>query len=120
LVRIEKSEFQMNPTVSIIVNTLNRDEMLRKVLESFQWLKYQGQFEVIVVNGPSTDNTEEVIESWADKICAAKCGAANLSASRNIGIGLAKGEVVVFIDDDAYPEPEWLVQMVEPFNDSLV
>jgi glycosyltransferase involved in cell wall biosynthesis len=110
----------MKPTVSVIVNTLNRGGMLRKILECFQWLKYEGKFEVIVVNGPSTDNTEKIIEEWGNRIRAAKCGAANLSASRNIGIELAKGEIVAFIDDDAYPEPEWLAQMVEPFSDESV
>ncbi len=110
----------MNPTVSVIINTLNRGNSLKKVLESLQWQKYEGTFEVIVVNGPSTDNTEEIIKIWTDRIRAAKCDTANLSASRNIGIRLAKGEIVVFIDDDAYPEPEWLTQMIAPFSDRSV
>ena len=37
---------------SIVINTLNRGEMLRKTLEAFRWLRYEGDFEVIVVNGP--------------------------------------------------------------------
>ena len=106
----------MKPTVSVIINTLNRGDMLNKVLTSLQWLKYEGDFEVIVVNGPSTDNTASVLEEWNGRIRVGQCQVANLSVSRNIGINMARGEYVVFIDDDAYPEPEWLDQMIAPFD----
>lgn len=85
-----------------------------------QWIKYPGAFEVIVVNGPSTDNSDEVIASWHSKIRYAQCPVANLSVSRNIGICMAQGEIVAFIDDDAIPEPEWLTQLTEPYRDSTV
>jgi glycogen synthase len=101
---------------SIVINTLNRGQLLQKTLESFHWLKYDGDFEVIVVNGPSTDNSSQVIESWLPNIRAGKCDVANLSVSRNIGICMAQGDVVVFIDDDAIPEPEWLTQLAEAYD----
>ena len=110
----------MKPTVSVIINTLNRGDMLSKVLTSLQWLKYEGEFEVIVVNGPSTDNTASVLEEWDSRIRVGQCDVANLSVSRNIGINMARGEYVVFIDDDAYPEPEWLDQMIAPFDSPYV
>ena len=40
----------------------------------------------------------------------------NLSESRNIGIKLASGEIVAFIDDDAYPDPGWLDALVRAFE----
>jgi hypothetical protein len=110
----------MKPTVSVIINTLNRGDMLSKVLTSLQWLKYEGEFEVIVVNGPSTDNTASVLEEWNSRIRVGQCEVANLSVSRNIGINMAWGEFVLFIDDDAYPEPEWLDQMIAPFDNPCV
>ena len=110
----------MKPTVSVIINTLNRGDMLGKVLTSFQWLKYEGDFEVIVVNGPSTDNTAGVLEEWDGRIRVGQCEVANLSVSRNIGINMARGEYVVFIDDDAYPEPEWLDQIIAAFDSPYV
>ena len=76
---------------------------------------YQGFWrlsEVIVVNGPSTDNSEAVIASWGSRIRAARCDVANISVSRNIGICMAQGDIVAFIDDDAVPEPEWLAQLL--------
>jgi hypothetical protein len=105
------------PKISVVINTLNRGIELDKVLRSFSWLKYGGEFEVIVVNGPSTDNSNEVIESWLPKIRAARCDVANLSVSRNIGICMAAGEIIAFIDDDAIPEPEWLEQLAAAYSD---
>ncbi|MFM2468593.1 glycosyltransferase [Burkholderia cenocepacia] len=110
----------MYPRISIVINTLNRGPVLQKTLESFRWLRYPGEFEVIVVNGPSTDNSDEVIASWLPKIRAGKCDFANLSISRNVGICMAQGDIVAFIDDDAIPEPEWLMQLAEPYRDPIV
>lgn len=110
----------MYPTFSIVINTLNRAAFLQRTLESFQWIKYPGAFEVIVVNGPSTDNSDEVIASWSSQIRAGKCDVANLSVSRNIGICMARGDIVAFLDDDAIPEPEWLTQMAQAYADPMV
>jgi glycogen(starch) synthase len=108
------------PSFSIVINTLNRGPELQKVFESFRWLKYAGEFEVVVVNGPSTDNSGEIISSWLPKIRAGTCDVANLSVSRNIGICMARGDIVAFIDDDAIPEPEWLTQLAEAYRDPVV
>jgi glycogen(starch) synthase len=110
----------MYPNISIVINTLNRGTELQKVFESFRWLKYAGDFEVVVVNGPSTDNSEEVIAAWLPDIRAGKCDIANLSVSRNVGICMAQGDIIAFIDDDAIPEPEWLTQLAEAYNDPMV
>ncbi len=108
------------PTFSIVINTLNRGALLQRTLQSFGWLRYRGSFEVIVVNGPSTDDSAEVIESWGSRIRAANCDVANISVSRNIGICMARGEIVAFIDDDAIPEPEWLEHLAQAYADPQV
>ena len=102
-------------SATIVINTFNRGALLREVLNSFFWLNYR-RFEVVVVNGPSTDNTEEVLDSFAGKIKRGRCPEANLSMSRNIGIAMAAGDVIAFIDDDAIPEPEWLDQAMAAFD----
>src|SRR5579859_2387136 len=104
------------PRISVVINTLNREKSLKETLESFRWQTYRGQFEVIVVNGPSTDGTEGLIESWVPKIRIGRCPAANLSMSRNIGICMAAGDIVAFIDDDGVPEPEWLEQIAAGYD----
>ena len=103
-------------SISIIINTLNRGHLIGKTIDSFRWLKYNGDFEVVIVNGPSTDNTDEVLAFWGDKIRTGRCDVANLSVSRNIGICIANGDLVAFIDDDAIPEPEWLTQLSAAYD----
>ena len=97
----------MSLTFSIVVNTYNRAASLENTLKSFDYLRYP-DYEVIAVNGPSTDATEQLLQRYASRIKIGHCPEANLSVSRNIGIGMARGDVVCFIDDDGIPEPGWL------------
>ena len=98
--------------VSIIVSTLNRADHLRNALTSLSHLDYPC-FEIVVINGPSSDTTNELLEEWQPRIKIGLCLEANLSMSRNIGIALASGEIVAFIDDDAVVHPNgcgtWLI-----------
>jgi GT2 family glycosyltransferase len=110
----------MHLSFSIVINTLDRATLLAKTLDSLRWLKYRGQFEVIVVNGPSTDHSQQVIDAWLPAIRTARCEVANLSVSRNIGICMARGDIVAFIDDDAIPEPEWLEQLARAYDSPAV
>jgi glycosyltransferase involved in cell wall biosynthesis/GT2 family glycosyltransferase len=110
----------VSPTFSIVINTLNRAASLARTLDSLRWLRYAGRFEVIVVNGPSTDDSQAVIDSFAGRVRPARCDVANLSVSRNIGIAMARGSIVAFIDDDAVPEPEWLAQLAAAYDDPAV
>lgn len=106
-------------TFSVVINTYNRAEGLRATLKSLLSLDYP-DFEIIVVNGPSSDHTREVLEFYAARIKVRDCPIANLSVSRNIGICAAAGEIVAFIDDDAIAEPEWLTQLAKAFDSPRV
>jgi tRNA (mo5U34)-methyltransferase len=105
------------PRVSIVINTLDRADWLRRLLPALETVDYPA-FEVIVVNGPSRDDTQPLLDGLAGRIKARRCPEPNLSRSRNIGIAAAAGEVVVFIDDDALPaNPQWLRHLVAPLVD---
>src|SRR6266851_526962 len=97
----------MQHSVSVVIVTLNRASWLSSVLSALRHQNYS-PFEIIVVNGPSTDNTEEVLVKYADMIRAGRCLQHNLSTSRNIGIEMAEGDFVAFLDDDAVPDENWL------------
>jgi glycogen synthase len=105
--------------VSVVICTYNRGDGLAATIDCLELQRYQ-DFEVVVVNGPSTDHTEEVLARYAGRIRTCHNPQANLSISRNIGIRAAAGEIVAFIDDDALPEPAWLEQAVPEFDDPEV
>lgn len=105
--------------VSVIINTDGRVNSLRVCLESLRYVRYPS-FEVVVVAGPTNDGTWELCEALGDAIVFGRCTVRNLSQSRNIGIGLASGEFLAFLDDDSIPEPEWLDDAMRPFHDPEV
>ena len=106
--------------ISVVINTLNRMRTLPAALHSLQFQRYPN-LEVVVVNGPSTDQTAEFLAAhWSDKVKVCSVGEANLSKSRNVGIENASGDIVVFTDDDATPEPDWLIKLATAYSDSSV
>jgi glycosyltransferase involved in cell wall biosynthesis len=105
--------------VSVVINTLNRCDHLERTLVSLRDQTYQA-FEVIVVNGPSTDGTDELLSSFEGSIRVAECGVASLGMSRNIGVDAAAGDIVAFIDDDAIPREDWLEKLVAPYSEPTV
>lgn len=107
------------PSVSVVINTLNRAGQLTNALRGLRSVRYDN-FEVVVVNGPSNDATEKVIATYQGDLKVGHCDIANLSKSRNIGINLASGDIIVFLDDDAIPHPLWLQNLVRPYLDPEV
>ena len=66
------------------------------------------------------DGTKEYLAKFGNGIKLAACPQRNLSQSRNIGIAMAAGDVVAFIDDDAVPEAEWLTDLAKSYVNSDV
>ena len=104
---------------SIIINTDGRCTSLRNTLASLSILDYPS-FEICVVYGPTNDGTGELLAAYEGRIKMAACAERNLSTSRNIGIALASGDIVAFIDDDSVAEPEWLRQLAVAFENPAV
>ncbi len=104
---------------SVVINTYNRAASLRQTLRSLRHQAY-ADFEVIVVNGPSTDATAAVLAEFAGAVRVGQCPQAHLSRSRNAGIALASGDVVAFLDDDAVPDPHWLEDLAAAYTGARV
>jgi glycogen(starch) synthase len=105
--------------VSVVVNTYNRAVSLHQTIQALLRQNYS-QFELIVVNGPSPDDTAEVLRRHTSQIRVGTCAQRNLSISRNVGIEMARGEFLAFIDDDAVPDENWLLDAIAAFDSDEV
>lgn len=105
--------------VSIITTVRNDAENCRVLLESIKDLERQPD-EVIVVDGGSTDGTQDVIRAAAGRdprIKMIEAPGANIGRGRNIGIENATGEVIASTDTGCRLDPAWLTEIVKPFED---
>jgi glycogen(starch) synthase len=102
-------------TISLVINTTDRADSLRTLLRALDHQSYP-HFEVIVVVGPTSDNTIEVLSEVEGRVRLLRCPKANLSRSRNVGLLAARGDIVAFIDDDAVPSRCWLEQIARLFK----
>ena len=66
-------------------------------------------YEIIVVDDGSTDQTSVIAERHDVKLI--RVDNKGLSAARNLGMNAATGEIVAYLDDDAYPDPHWLTYL---------
>jgi glycosyltransferase involved in cell wall biosynthesis len=101
------------PAVSILIPSYNRAELLRVAISSVMKQSFP-DFELIVVDDGSTDQTKEVVESFGVQnlsyVELEHCG--NLSVLRNTGIRHAKGSLLAFLDsDDLWRQDKLAVQM---------
>ena len=102
--------------VSVVIATCNRADSLRLTLGALRRQTHR-DFEVVVVQGPCSDDTPQLLADRADEVRVVPNPEFNLCKSRNLGIDAAAGEVVAFIDDDGIPEPEWLERLVAGYDD---
>ena len=97
------------PKVSVVVCAYNAAATLDECLQSLGALEYP-DYEVVVIDDGSTDGTHAVAEKYPVRCIRVPNG--GLSKARNLGIEAAAGEIVAFIDSDAYADPQWLYYVV--------
>jgi glycosyltransferase involved in cell wall biosynthesis len=100
--------------VSVIVPTWNEEKYLEKCLKSLRRQSLTDPFEVIVVDGGSSDRTLEIAHKFAEEVLVAP--ERPVGAARNIGAALAKGSMLAFIDADTAASENWLEETVKTFN----
>lgn len=102
--------------ISLIVGTLGRVAALRRLLKSLAAQTVR-DFEVVLVDQSGTEAVMPVLEEFPT-VCVRRVTAApGLSCARNLGLTLAKGEIVGFPDDDCWYTPNLLAQVTEAFRD---
>jgi len=90
----------MKPFFSIVIPTYNQGNLLSKCLESVLFQSFR-DFEIIVIDNNSTDTTNKIIKKFKKKIIYKKIRNKGVIAkSRNLGIRIAKGKWIAFLDSD--------------------
>lgn len=103
------------PKVSVIIPTYNRSQYLRNSIDSVLNQSYQ-DFELIVVDDGSTDDSKEVLSKFNGRIRYFYQENMGVSAARNKGIREAKGEYIAFLDSDDTWAPEKLEKQMLLFK----
>lgn len=108
--------------LSVVICSYNRGKYLPMVLDSLKVQDYpHHSHEIVLVNNNSTDNTDEIIRSYQQAnpnlpllyVIEYNQG---ISYARNRGVETAKGDIIVFIDDDETVEPEFLTHVNDFFT----
>ena len=104
-----------DPLVSIVIACPKRSWMLDECLEAIRAQSYE-RWECIVLPD-ECEKTKSEGEGEQRKVRVIPTGKVRPAEKRNIGIREAKGEIVAFIDDDAYPDAHWLEYAIKYFGD---
>lgn len=107
------------PLISIIVPTRNRSALLDRLLESLAQIRYPN-WEAIVVDDGSTDDTRQVVERHQQAGLPLRYFYqpwSKMGAARNLGLEQARGAIVAFTDDDCTVDPGWLDAIAAAFGE---
>lgn len=103
--------------ISIITPTYNRAHLLPRMIQSVIGQCYKN-WELLVMDDGSTDNTEDIINDFHDsRIKFIKGENTGASQKRNDGVNLASGKYIIFLDSDDEVSVNWLKEMSEPIKD---
>ncbi len=103
------------PRFSVVLCSYNGAKTIRDTLEGLMNLDYP-DYEVIMVNDGSKDNTAKIVSEYNVKLISTENR--GLSNARNTGMHAATGEIIAYIDDDAYPDPHWLKYLASAYLSS--
>lgn len=100
------------PRVSVVVCSCNGERTIRDTLAGITRLDYP-DYEIIVIDDGSRDSTPDIAREYDVRLISTENR--GLSSARNTGWQEATGEIVAYIDDDAYPDPHWLKYLAYTF-----
>lgn len=104
-----------NPLVSVIIPTYNRGWIIKEAVDSVLSQNFV-DFELIVVDDGSTDNTRDILDAYKNDIKVFRYNNQGVSAARNRGIAQASGKFIAFLDSDDLWMPNKLSMQVDFFN----
>jgi rhamnosyltransferase len=106
---------------TIVIPTKNGAADIGACLEAVYAQKDAGRFEVLVIDSGSTDGTLEIVRRYPLRLEVIPPETFHHARTRNYAAGIAKGEVLVFLSQDAIPSSDnWLAAFLSNFNDPAV
>jgi glycosyltransferase involved in cell wall biosynthesis len=115
-----EKELESDLFISVVVPTFNRATIIPATLRSLSAQRYRN-FEVVIVDDGSEDQTEAVVRSLADpRQRYIRIPHAGACAARNAGIERAAGAVICFVDSDDTLAPGFLAAVAKAFRNSAV
>ena len=107
--------------LSIILLIKNGGRRLELLMESLERQKFSGSFEIIAIDSGSKDGSLEILEKYNTRIFRIKPEEFHHSRTRNLGAEKSKGEVLVYLTQDALPiNNDLLEKLVNPLKDPEV
>ena len=103
--------------VSVVVPARNEEKLLSRCLAALQEQKF-GNFEIVVVDSASDDDTQEVAAAFGARVI--RLEEPGVARARQAGFEAATGEIIVSTDADSISDPDWLQRSVAPFADPAV
>lgn len=108
--------------VSVVICTRNRADSLEKTLASLAQVEVPPDWkaELLIVDNGSSDHTRTVVERSSHPAISIQYvhePVAGLARARNTGLALARGQVILFTDDDVRPVRNWLQELARPLLD---
>ncbi len=103
--------------ISVIIPAYNEEEYIGECLSALKNCK-TNDYEIIIVDGKSTDRTVEICRSYTDRIIIEE-EKEGIGPARNKGAAQAKGEIVAFLDADSIPCEGWLDIIQESFTHGI-
>ncbi len=100
------------PRISVVICAYNAEPTIKECLDGALGLDYP-DYEVIVVDDGSTDTTGDLAEGYPVHVIHTENR--GLSNARNTGCDTASGEIIAYLDSDAYPDPHWLQYLANTF-----
>lgn len=104
-----------SPLVSVIIPTYNRGWILQEAIESVLAQEFD-DFELIVVDDGSTDNTRDILNQYKEDILICRQPHQGVSAARNRGLDSASGSLIAFLDSDDLWLPDKLSAQIAFFD----
>src|SRR5919106_5469365 len=108
----------MSAFFSVIIPTFNRDNTIRRPIQSVL-NQESANFELIVVDDGSTDGTSDTVKQFRDPrlTCFSRANTGRCAA-RNFGVRSSRGQIVTFLDSDDEALPGWLQNIAQMFEDT--